>query len=120
VNLAEALPLVLEELRGEVEGYRVRRPPQMPYWMIISNEALRASYVQGNCSMNPYVKEKECYFQHPFVHGDVIKLQQLTLVHGTEEFFKVAKQSLFAHLFSALMAGVLLLSCYYVLILKLS
>lgn len=82
INLAESNIDIVDELKKDVENIKLNRPNQTKYWMVIDRKAQNDSYVYGDCSMNDKIKSQHCYFQHPFVTGDVSNIDKLVLHDG--------------------------------------
>lgn len=66
VNLAKRHPEIVAELRRDLEPYRANKPKQGKYWMVLSVKELIATFIPGDCSMNPAIKPEDCVFKHPY------------------------------------------------------
>lgn len=89
LNLAQKHPDIVEELRRDLELYRLNKPHQGKYWMVLPYEAMLRSLVPGDCTMNINIMPNDCRFKHPFFEGRGIEMEQDNLVNAIHEYTSI-------------------------------
>eukprot|EP00615_Pteridomonas_danica_P010457 CAMPEP_0114339894 /NCGR_PEP_ID=MMETSP0101-20121206/8018_1 /TAXON_ID=38822 ORGANISM="Pteridomonas danica, Strain PT" /NCGR_SAMPLE_ID=MMETSP0101 /ASSEMBLY_ACC=CAM_ASM_000211 /LENGTH=673 /DNA_ID=CAMNT_0001472983 /DNA_START=14 /DNA_END=2036 /DNA_ORIENTATION=+ len=87
-------PEIVQKMIYDLQKFCIHRPQQQKYFIGVSLEieAMKKMLVDGDCSMNPVVKPKDCRFQHPFLEDD-FNPNDLTLINTKDDLMRlVAKK----------------------------
>lgn len=116
-NIRESHPEILKIMMKRVQELIAHHVPQQPIWLILNQEASEASWVPGDCSMNPLIPEDECLFLHTWAADDEDPLSFVSKFSSARDQVNslaktVVKMCIVALLWTLLMSSISLFLLY--------